>query len=49
MIEIYKYKNKYKNGHCSFACPFLFFIISIGYYETGRFIKSRAKFNQALI
>ncbi len=24
MIEIYKYKNKYKNGHGSFACPFLF-------------------------
>lgn len=23
MIEIYKYKNKYKNGHGSFACPFL--------------------------
>lgn len=37
MIEIYKYKNKYKNGHGSFACPFLFFIISIGYYEPGRF------------
>lgn len=33
MIEIYKYKN----GHGSFACPFLFFIISIGYYEPGRF------------
>lgn len=28
---------------------FGFFIISIGYYEPGRFTKSRVKFNQALI
>ena len=26
MIEIYKYKNKYKNGHGSFACPFFVFV-----------------------
>ena len=27
-----------QNGHCSFACPFFVFcIISIWYYEPGRF------------
>lgn len=39
-----------QNGHDSFACPFFVFcIISIWYYEPGRFTKSRVKFNQALI
>lgn len=37
MIEIYKYKNKYKNGHGSLHVRFCFCIISIGYYEPRRF------------
>lgn len=37
MIEIYKYKNKYKNDMAVLHVRFCFCIIIIGYYEPGRF------------